>query len=174
MKTAFCGFLLFLGILLPAFGQISPEEQGRRPAEDAALYQDIPEKYRDRSGVFLAEEPTSEQSAGSEITYRLVNLSEAPIYFEGFSADAPLIRLQERKRGQWREWQVIIVGCVQSIGTSSLPPQKSILIGISSQQLVANLSKGPEYRQLTNNSRIGIKLFAPDKTANNTTIWSKP
>jgi hypothetical protein len=173
MKTAIFGLLILLGIALPALGEISPEEQRQRPAKDAALYQEIPESYRGRTGVFLVKEPTPTQSADTIFTYRLINLSEAPIYYSGYDAASPLIRLQERKSGKWREWQVI-VDCGHGIGTSSLPPQKSVLIEVSSQQIVVNLSKGAESRRLTEDSRIGINILSSDENAHRNTIWSKP
>lgn len=91
---------------------------------DKAHIEVVPDKYKEVNGVSLHFEGWEERHGSSRVKCRLVNQSDATVYFTGYGIPSPWYRIQKAENGAWIEHNVGWF-CGTGLRTPALPSGKS-------------------------------------------------
>ena len=129
---------------------------------DAAISEDIPEKYKQKDGVFIVIDDSPSEMLGHR-AYRVINNSSETIRYIGYSASSPWYRVQNMVDDNWTDVEVGWF-CGTGLRICSLPPHRSVVFS-------ANLD------HLKTTARTGLDLVDPENPLSATTepksvVWS--
>jgi hypothetical protein len=121
--------------------------------EPKALTEPIPNPYANETAVCLKLESRKADGKGQTFYMRLVNPTDKPLLFSGYSEQSPLYRIQVLVQGKlWMEHQTSRGWCGTGLRECVIPPGQSSLIPVRINDLVYPIKIGVGYKQKAGNS----------------------